>query len=217
MDLLDYLSDADAQRRLLDQSWEHVRIVGAAMLLAALLGLLLGVTAHRRQRLRQLILDATATVLPIPSLALFALILPLAGLGTRGPIIVLTLYGLVAVVRNTVLGLSFVDPAVVESAAATGMDPTRRLWRIELPNAWPVLLAGLRTSTLLAVGIAAIAAVVGGDGLGQEILRGIRHLDEPGALASVLGGTLAILVLATLFDLVYLAIGRLTVPRGVRD
>jgi osmoprotectant transport system permease protein len=89
--------------------------------------------------------------------------------------------------------------------------------RIELPNAWPVILAGVRVSTLLVIGIAAIAAIVGGNGLGQEIYRGINRIGSSGAAESILGGTLAIVALALAFDLLYLGLGRLTIPRGLRD
>lgn len=217
MAFIEYLSDPSSQRTLLIQSLEHIRIVGYAMLFATIIGLFLGIAAHRFPPFRGPILSVTSTFLTIPSLALFALMIPIVGIGDTGPIVALTLYALLAIVRNTVSGLFSVDNAVVESAAGMGMSKTMRLWRIELPNAWPVMLAGLRVSTLLTVGIAAIAALVGGSGLGQEIFRGIRRIGSPGALESLLGGTLAIVILAMLFDLVYLAIGRLTIPRGIRD
>jgi osmoprotectant transport system permease protein len=109
-----------------------------------------------------------------------------------------------------------VDQAIVESASGMGMGGTKRLLRIELPIAWPVLLAGLRVSTQLIIGIAAIAALVGGPGLGNEIFAGIRSIGSVGALERLLGGTLSILVVAAIFDLFYLGLGRLTIPRGLR-
>lgn len=214
----DYLASPARQARLLEMSFEHLALVGASIAVAILIGLGLGITAHRTRVLAPAILNTTSTFLTIPSLALFAILIPLVGIGFQPAMIALTMYALLPIVRNTVSGLNSVDPAVVESAKGMGMNATSRLLRIELPNAWPVVLAGVRVATLLIVGIAAIAALVGGPGLGQEIFQnGIRRIGSPGALEALLGGTLAIVVLALVFDLLYLGVGRLTIPRGIRD
>lgn len=214
----DYLTNPARQARLLEMAIDHAGLVAASLAVAVVLGLALGITAHRVSWLAPAILNTTSTFLTIPSLALFALLIPLVGIGFTPAWIALVLYALLPIVRNTVSGLYSVDPAVVESAKGMGMSPTTRLVRIELPNAWPVVLAGVRVSTLLIVGIAAIAALVGGPGLGAEIFQnGIRRIGSPGALEALLGGTLTIVLLALLFDLFYLAIGRLTIPRGIRE
>jgi osmoprotectant transport system permease protein len=99
-----------------------------------------------------------------------------------------------------------------------GMSATKRLVRIEIPNAWPVMLAGIRVATLLVIGIAAVAVLVGGDGLGELIYtRGVRRIGSTGALESLIAGSLAVVLLALLIDLLYLALGRLTIPRGIRE
>jgi osmoprotectant transport system permease protein len=213
----DYLADPRTRAELLDQTLEHIVLTAVPVLIAVVIGLLLGIVAHRSARLRSPILGLVSTFLTIPSLALFALLLPFVGIGATAPIIALTLYALLPIVRNTVSGLFSVDAAIVESAKGMGMNPTMRLWKIELPIAWPVILAGMRVATLLTVGIAAIAALVGGPGLGQEIFSGIRRIPATGSLESLLGGTILIVLLAVLFDLLYLALGRLTIPRGIRD
>ncbi len=213
----EYLADPSTQRELLSQTAEHIYLTAVPVLIAVILGLGLGITAHRSPQLRSPILSVVSTFLTIPSLALFALLIPIVGIGATPAIIALTLYALLPIVRNTVSGLFSVDRAVVESAKGMGMSATMRLWKIELPNAWPVMLAGVRVATLLTVGIAAIAALVGGPGLGQEIFTGIRRIPAAGSLESLLGGTVAIVLLAILFDLLYLAIGRLTIPRGIRE
>jgi osmoprotectant transport system permease protein len=212
----DYLADASTRAVLWDQTLEHVTLVVVPMLIALVLSLILGVLGHRHPRLSQPILNTVSTFLTIPSLALFALFLPIVGIGDTAVIMALTLYALLPIVRNTVAGLGSVDPAIVEAAKGMGMGSSARLFKVELPTAWPVILAGVRVSTLLITGIAAIAALVGGSGLGNEIFRGIRRIGSTGALESLLGGTLAIVVLALLFDLFYLGIGRLTIPRGLR-
>ena len=214
----DYLANPSRQARLLEMAIEHLALVGASVGVAVVLGLVLGITAHRVDWAAPAILNTASVFLTIPSLALFALLIPLVGIGATPAWVALVMYSLLPIVRNTVSGLNSVDRAVVESAKGMGMGGMSRLVRIELPNAWPVVLAGVRVATLLVVGIAAIAALVGGPGLGQEIYQnGIRRIGSPGALNALLGGTLMIVLLALLLDLFYLAIGRLTIPRGIRE
>jgi osmoprotectant transport system permease protein len=214
---LDYLSNPATQRTLIDQTTQHLTLVVVPMVFALIASLILGITAHRYPITRNAILTTVSWFLTIPSLALFALFLPIVGIGDPPVMIALFLYALLPIVRNTVAGLGSVDPAIVEAAKGMGMGPGTRLLRVELPTAWPVILAGVRVSTLLVVGIAAIAAIVGGNGLGQEIYRGINRIGSAGALEAVLGGTLCIVLLAIAFDLLYLGLGRLTIPRGLRD
>lgn len=216
MNFLDYLGTPSNQEALLEMAVEHVVLTGATMLLAIVVGTALGIVAHRVAPLRPAILNTTSTLLTIPSLALFALLIPVVGIGFQPALIALVMYALLPIVRNTVSGLRSVDPAVTESARGMGMSATQRLLRIELPNAWPVILTGVRVATQLTVGIAAIAALVGGPGLGREIFRGIRSIGSPFAFNPLLGGTLGILIVALLFDLFYTGIGRLTTPRGIR-
>jgi osmoprotectant transport system permease protein len=213
----EYLADPSTRATLLQQSLEHVYLTAIPIVLAVVIGMTLGVVAHRVPSVRSAIVGTVSTFLTIPSLALFALLIPIVGIGATPAIIALTMYALLPIVRNTVSGLYSVDNAVVESAKGMGMGAVKQLARIELPNAWPVILAGVRVATLLTIGIAAVAALVGGPGLGNEIYTGIRRIPSPGSLDSLLGGTLAIVVLAVVFDLLYLALGRLTIPRGIRD
>jgi osmoprotectant transport system permease protein len=197
---------------------EHVILVVVAVAIATLLGVALGVATYRTERPREIVLAVTGTILTIPSLALFTLLIqvPLLGLGGRSVVVALTMYGLLPIVRNTIVGLREVDPAVVESAQGMGMGRAKRLWSIELPLAWPVVLTGVRVSTLLLIGIAAIGAYINGGGLGEEIFSGIGSLGSASALNQVLAGTLGVIVLAVLFDLVYAVIFRLTIPKGIR-
>ncbi|MGH2604515.1 MAG: ABC transporter permease, partial [Dehalococcoidia bacterium] len=199
---------------LIEQAIEHVQLVATSVILAVIVGVGLGISAHRSPLLRRGILNVTATFLTIPSLAMFALLIPILGIGNAAPIVALFLYALLPIVRNTVSGLQSVDPAVVESAKGMGISRLGQLWRIELPLAWPVILTGIRVATLLNVGIAAIAVLVGGGGLGAEIFRGIRSLGSPFAPNLVYGGTLFIVIIAVLFDVFFLFLGRLTTSRG---
>ena len=201
---------------LLTQSYEHVLLVVASVGAAVLIGVPLGVLAHRSSTVRPLILNLASLFLTIPSFALFALLIPVVGIGNAAPILALFLYALLPIVRNTVSGLNQVDKSIVESAKGMGMTGFGRLRGIELPLAWPVILTGIRVATLLNIGIAAIAVLVGGGGLGQEIFRGIRSLGSPFAPNLVLGGTLFIIAIAVLFDLFFMLVIRLTTSRGIR-
>lgn len=201
---------------LVDLALEHAVIVAEAVVIATIIGVALGVTTYKTDRARHFVLAVTGTFLTIPSLALFPLFIPVLGLGTTPVLVGLVMYGLLPITRNTIVGLLEVDPAVVESAQGMGMGRTRRLLRIELPLAWPVILTGMRVSTVLLVGIAAIGAYVAGPGLGNLIFEGISSFGSASALNLVLAGTLGVIVLAILFDLFYALIFRITTPRGIR-
>lgn len=166
--------------------------------------------------MREGALIITAAALTVPSLALFVLLIPLFGLGAATTVTALTIYSLYTVLRNSVAGLSSVDAAVLESAKGLGMGRLRRLVRIQLPLAWPVILNGIRVATLIDVAIAAVAALVRGPGLGQLVLTGLSRYGAANALNQVLAGTLGCLVVAAVYEIFYAVVGRLTVPRGVR-
>jgi osmoprotectant transport system permease protein len=206
-------------------SWDHVLelaighalVVAISLVIAVVIGVGLGVLVYRRERVASVVLAIASTFLTIPSLALFGVFIPIFGLGYLPSVIALVIYALLPILRNTVTGLQSVDPAVAESAQGMGMSARERLLRIELPLAWPVIIAGVRVSTMLLMGIAAIAAVVNGPGLGDDIFAGLARIGGANALNLVLGGTLGIIVLALLFDTFFNVLGRLTTSRGIRD
>jgi osmoprotectant transport system permease protein len=202
----------------LEQGIEHLQLVLAAIVAATVIGVTLGLLVYRHERAASLVLAATGAILTVPSFALFALLIPIPfiGIGWRPGLVGLTLYALLPIVRNTVTGLRGVEPEAVESARGMGMSRWQQMARIEMPLAWPVVLTGIRVSTLLIVSIAAIAALVGGPGLGNSIMRGLASIGAVGALPLVVGGTIGVVVVALILDLFYLAIGKLTIPKGVR-
>ncbi|MFD8200119.1 ABC transporter permease [Streptomyces sp. NPDC059701] len=203
-------------QQLLTDACQHASAVFQCMVVATLLGVLIGVATYRSEWAGNLATLSTATILTIPSLAMIGLLIPLVGLGVPPTVIALTLYGLLPIVRNAIVGLRGVDPALVDAARGIGMSRTARLLRVELPLAWPPILTGIRVSTQMLMGIAAIAAYASGPGLGNEIFRGIASLGSKNALNQVLSGTLGIIVLALLFDAAYVLLGRLTISRGIR-
>jgi osmoprotectant transport system permease protein len=172
--------------RVLALALQHVEIVGVALLVAVLVGVPLGVLVTRLRWLEGPVMNAAGVLYTIPSLALFAVLIPFTGLGTRPAIIALTLYSLLAIIRNTVAGIDSVDPATLDAARGMGMTGAQRLRLVELPLGLPVILAGVRIAAVAAVGIATVAAWVGGGGLGVLIFDGIRTLDMDRILAGAL-------------------------------
>ena len=203
---------------LVQLTLDHVLLVIVAVALATVIGITLGVVTYRTDRPRELVLAVTGTFLTIPSLALFGVFIavPFLGLGGRSVTVGLLMYGLLPIVRNTIVGLREVDAAVVESAQGMGMGRLQRLRQIELPLAWPVILTGMRVSTLVLIGIAAIGAYINGPGLGELIFSGLARIGSATALNQVLSGLLGVMVLAVLFDLAYVAVSRFTTSRGIR-
>ncbi|MEV6779826.1 ABC transporter permease [Streptomyces syringium] len=214
MSFWEYVGNRHAQ--LLADTYQHASAVFQCMVVATLLGVAIGVATYRSEWAGNLAVTSTATILTIPSLALIGLLIPITGLGVAPTVTALTLYGLLPIVRNSIVGLRGVDASLVDAATGIGMSRPARLFRVELPLAWPPILTGIRVSTQMLMGIAAIAAYASGPGLGNEIFRGISSLGSANALNQVLAGTLGIIVLALLFDAAYVLIGRLTIPRGIR-
>lgn len=203
-------------QQLLTDAYQHVSAVFQCMVIATVLGVLIGVVSYHSGWGGSLAITTTAAILTIPSLAAIGLLIPLVGLGVPPTVITLTLYGLLPIVRNCIVGLRGVDPSLVDAAKGIGMSRTARLFRVELPLAWPPILTGIRVATQMLMGIAAIAAYASGPGLGNEIFRGIASLGSANAINQVLSGTIGIVILALLLDAALVLLGRLTIPRGIR-
>jgi osmoprotectant transport system permease protein len=211
---LNYLSFR--KDHLIGLTMQHAQVVLVALAIATVISVGLGIAVYRRERSATVVLGVVGAFLTIPSFALLALFIPIFGLGYTPTVVALVMYALLPITRNTVTGLRAVDPAVVESARGMGMGGARRLVRIELPLAWPVILAGIRVSALLLIGIATIAAAVNGPGLGEEIFSGLARIGSATAINLVLAGLLGVTLLALVFDLAFAVLGRLTIPRGIK-
>ncbi len=180
---------------------EHLWLTGAALLFAAGIGIPLGILLTRYEKLAKPALTVANIIQTIPSLALFGFLLPLPWLGERASriaIVALAGYALLPILRNTYVGIRGVEPAVVDVAHALGMTGRQRLFKVELPLAASVILAGLRTATVTAVGIATIAAAVGAGGLGEFIFRGVASVDNRLVLAGAIPAALLALGADTL-------------------
>lgn len=207
---------ADNRTGILDRTIEHAQIVIGVMLIATVFSVVLGIVVQNRATAKQLSLGTAGVLLTIPSLALFAIFIPLVGIGNRPAQIALFLYSILPILRNTVTGLDAVDPAVVEAAQGMGMGQFQQLVRVRIPLAWPVIIAGIRVSTQLITGVAAIAVLVGGGGLGAYIQRGLTSLGNPFSIERVWTGTVFIILLALVLDALLGAIGRRTTSPGIR-
>jgi osmoprotectant transport system permease protein len=201
---------------IFDLAVGHAKIVLTAIVIATVISVALGMLTYRRDRLAAFVLGVQGASLTVPSLALFGLLIPIFGLGYRPVLVALVIYALLPITRNTVTGLRGVDPAVLESAQGMGMGRLRRLIRIELPLAWPVILTGIRVSTVMILGIAAIGAYVNGPGLGHDIFDGLSRIGSPTADDLIVSGTLGVVALALLADVFYLVFGRFTTSKGLR-
>jgi osmoprotectant transport system permease protein len=174
-------------------SLEHLRLVFWSMMFALLIGLPLGVLLARRPRMRAVVLGTNNVIQTIPSLALFGLLLPMPWLGARADrltITALTLYALLPIVRNTYIGITGVDPSVLEVATGMGLTARQILWHVELPLASPVILGGVRVATVITIGVATIAAAIGAGGLGEFIFRGLAMVDNNVILAGAIPAAL---------------------------
>jgi len=201
---------------VLNDSIMHVDVTAVAMAIAVVIGVGLSMLTYRHSLLSSLATLTTSAFLTIPSIALLGILIAPLGLGTTNVLFALVLYALLPITRNTIVGLAGVDSSIVDAGRGMGMSRTRLLWRVRVPLAWPVMLAGIRVSTQMIIGIAAIGAYVSGPGLGNEIFHGLARFGAVNSLNQVLIGTGAIVILALLFDLAYLVIGRLTISRGIR-
>lgn len=184
---------------ILSLTLEHLWLVLIATGVAAFVAIPGAIALTRRGGLRSAMLGVASILQTIPSLALFGFLLPIpfiGGIGRHTAIIALCLYALLPIVRNTLVGILGVDPAVRESAVAMGMTPRQILWQVELPLAVPAILAGLRIATVATIGTATVAAAIGAGGLGVFIFRGIATVDS----ATVLAGAVPAAILALLAD-----------------
>ncbi|NGN84679.1 ABC transporter permease [Arthrobacter silviterrae] len=195
---------------------EHLVVVLVSLLIATVIGVGIGILVWDRPISRSLAIASAGVGLTIPSMALLALLIPILGLGWLPTIVGLAFYALLPIIRNTVVGLQEVPAAVSESARGMGMGTTKTLFLVQLPMAWPVVLTGVRVSAQLTMGIAAIAAYVGGPGLGEMIFKGLSSLGSRNAVNYAVVGTAGVIILALLLDAAFVAIRRLTTSRGLR-
>jgi osmoprotectant transport system permease protein len=192
----------------------HLQLAGFSLLLAVAVGIPLGIAASRGGAVGHVILGFVGAVQTIPSLALLALLVPIPffGISPRTAIAALFLYGLLPIVRNTATGLQDIAKPIRESAIALGLEPAARLWKVYLPIASRSILGGIKTSAVINVGTATLAALIGAGGLGEPILSGLNLNDH----ATILQGAIPAAILALLVQWSFDLLDRLLIPKGLR-
>ncbi len=191
---------------------EHLWLVGVSLLFSVLVGIPLGVTAVRFHAAGQAILLSSAVIQTVPSLALLCFLIPVFGVGTRPALAALCLYSLLPVVLNTFTGIRAVNPVHLENARAFGLNRRQVLFRVVLPLASPTLLAGIKTATIVSIGTATLAALVGAGGYGAPIISGLSLNDVPTILTGAIPAALMALVAHGFFEL----LGMMLIPAGLR-
>jgi osmoprotectant transport system permease protein len=197
-----------------DLTLEHLWMVAISTLLAVAVGIPLGILITRRPALQKPVIAAANIVQTIPSLALFGFLLPAPWIGDRAgrlAILALTLYALLPLIRNTYTGIKGVDRAVVEAARGMGLTDWQLLYKVELPLAASVILAGVRVAIVISIGLATIAAAIGAGGLGELIFRGLAMVNNDVILAGAIPAALMALAADTLLGLLE---KRLSPPRA---
>jgi osmoprotectant transport system permease protein len=192
----------------------HLQLAGFSLLLSIIVGIPLGIVASRGGAVGHVILGFVGVVQTIPSLALLALLVPLPffGISIRTAIAALFLYGLLPIVRNTATGLQDIPRALRESAVALGLSPIARLWQVYLPMASRSILSGIKTSAVINIGTATLAALIGAGGLGEPIISGLNLNDH----VTILEGAIPAAVLALLVQWCFDLLDRVLIPKGLR-
>jgi len=199
---------------ILHNTGVHLLLVGISLLFAILVAIPLGIVASKRGPLSSFILGTAGVLQTIPSLALLALLVPIAGLGIswRTAVLALFLYSLLPIIRNTATGLQDVPGTLREAAAAIGLTPNQQLTRVYLPMASRSILAGIKTAAVINVGTATLAGLIGAGGLGEPIISGLNLNDAP----TILQGAIPAAVLALLVQGLFDTLDRVIIPKGLR-
>ena len=196
---------------ILVASWEHLQLTFISLFLATFIAIPLGILLTRYKKWSEPIIGITAIFQTVPSLALLGFMIPLLGIGTTPAIVALTIYGLLPILRNTYTGIVGVNSATVEAGTGMGMTSLQVLWMVELPMALSIIMAGVRTATVLIIGVATLAALIGAGGLGDLIYRGIAMYNSP----LILAGALPAALLAIFFDFSLKYLETKSQPRGI--
>lgn len=174
----------------------HVMLVIWASLLAVSLGVIIGIVISRNKKLRDIVIGVVGVLYTIPILALFGFLIPIMGIGAKPAIIALTIYGILPVIRNTCVGIEQVSPAAKEAALGMGASRWQLLFQVELPLAFPVIFAGIRTSMVMNFSVATYAIFIGGGGMGGIIMQGMRTYND----SMLIAGTVVVAVATILLD-----------------
>jgi osmoprotectant transport system permease protein len=192
---------------------EHMKITGVAVILAIIVGVPLGIYITKNKKISNTVLNTANIFQTLPSLALFGLIIPFMGIGFKPAIFVLFLYALLPIIKNTYIGINSIEPSIIEAGRGMGMTKAQILTMVEIPLALPIIMGGIRISTVINIGTATIAALIGAGGLGDFIFKGISM----GNNNMILGGAVPTALLAISVDFILGIIENKLTPQGVKS
>jgi osmoprotectant transport system permease protein len=195
--------------KLVEQTLQHIGLTFISLFIAVLIGLPLGIFITRKKQFSGAILGVAGVLQTIPSIALLGFMIPVLGIGAKPAIVALLLYALLPIVRNTYTGITGVDAAVKEAAMAMGMNKWQVLFKVELPLAMPVIFAGIRTATVITVGVATLASYIAAGGLGEFIFGGISLNNTN----MILAGAIPAALLAIVFDFLLSRLQKLNIRK----
>ncbi|MCM2677010.1 ABC transporter permease [Alkalicoccobacillus plakortidis] len=204
------------QSTIISMTIEHIVLVGLALIIAIAIGVSIGIYLTTNDELAETVLQAASILLTIPSIALFGLMIPFfsiinQGIGFVPALTALVLYSQLPIIRNTYTAIKNVNPEIKDAANGIGMKSSQRILRVEIPNAMPVIMAGIRTAVVLNIGIGVIAAFIGAGGLGGLIVQGITRGDH----YSIIAGAVAVSLLAIVADGLLFFIQKWLTPKGL--
>jgi osmoprotectant transport system permease protein len=204
--------------RIFDLAIEHTILVGLAIIVALIIGVPLGIYLTTNDYLAETVLQIASVMLTIPSIALFGVMIPVfsivnQGIGFVPAFVALVLYSQLPIIRNTYTAIRNVNPEMRDAAKGLGMKTSQRLLRVEIPNAFPIIMAGIRTAVVLNIGIGVIAAYIGAGGLGVLITQGISRGDN----YLIISGSIAVAILAMIADGILLWIQKRYTPKSIAN
>jgi osmoprotectant transport system permease protein len=203
MDVFNYV--LDQWDKIMEYTVVHLQVVGTAVLISVVLGVLIGVLITMNEKIANIVISIASVLMTIPSLALFSLLIPFVGIGAPPAIIGLVAYSQLPIIRNVYVGLKNIDPAIVDSAKGMGLSPIKIMFKIRIPLALPIAFAGIRTAIVMCIGLGSIAAHIGAHSLGELIFRGITRCNQ----TMILTGAIFIAAMALIADRVLLVIQRM--------
>jgi osmoprotectant transport system permease protein len=197
---------------VLGKTVQHIELSSVAVAFACVVGIPLGVFITNQKRAADAVIGVANVIQTVPSLALFAFMIPLFGIGYRNAVFALFLYALLPIIKNTYIGIMNVDPGVIEAARGMGLTRFQVLYKVQMPLAVAVIMGGVRIATVTCIGVATIATLVGAGGLGDIIYRGIAMVN----FNMILSGAITAAVLALLVDFVLGLVEKRLTSRGIR-
>ena len=206
MELINYFIDNKDQ--IISLCIEHIELTSLALLIAIIIGVPIGILISYKQKLIKPVLGITSVTQAIPSMALLGFMIPFLGIGTAPAIVVVVLYSLLPIIKNTYTGVTNIPQTTIEAAKGIGLTKAQILTKIQIPQALPIIMAGVRISSVSAVGLMTMAAFIGGGGLGYLIFSGIRTVNN----YQILAGAIPACILALLVDYFFGAIEKLVTP-----